>query len=137
MSNIRDISLRNTASSAVTPSFSGLTNLRNVALRFDNGNIVLSNLNIPGTAILIGNAANGSLNVGALSLGTNFANLTGFVANLSGQAAINIITLLNTITYGTHYFDGIDMFLSTVRFNHTMQSPIRNGFSVHDYLLDC
>lgn len=32
------------------------------------------------------------------------------MAGLVGQSAINVITLQNTITEGTHFFDGIDMF---------------------------
>lgn len=122
LANIRDVALRNTSTSAVTPILSGLVNLRNLALTFNAGNIILSNLIASGQVTLIGNSADGSLNVGALSLGTNFANLTGFVAGLSGQAAIDIITLLNIITSGTHYFDGIDMFLGTRAFNNVIQS---------------
>ncbi len=121
-SNIRDVTLRDTSASAKTPVLSGLTNLRNLVLSLDVSNIVLTNLIASGEVTLTGNSADGSLNVGALALNTNFANLTGFVAGLSGQAAIDIITLLNVITSGTHYFDGIDMFLGTRAFNNVIQS---------------
>jgi hypothetical protein len=55
-------------------------------------------------------AATGTIAVGALTLTTNTANLFGTVAGLSNQAAIAIITLGNTITANTHFFDGIDMY---------------------------
>lgn len=51
----------------------------------------------------------GALNVNALTLDTQFANLTGSVAGQVGVAAINLIHLLNSIEPGTHFFDGIDM----------------------------
>ncbi len=134
-SNIRDVTLRDTSTSAKTPILSGLTNLRNLVLSLDVSNIVLSNLVANGQVTLTGNSADGSLNVGALSLNTNFANLTGLVAGLSGQAAINIITLLNVITSGTHYFDGIDMFVGTRAFNNVIQSVygmLYNEWSIYN-----
>ena len=45
-----------------------------------------------------------------MQLNTNFANLTGSVAGLTGESAIHQILNINTITQGTHYFDGFDMF---------------------------
>lgn len=54
----------------------------------------------------------GNVVVGGLALNVNFANLTGSVAGQVGNAAANIITLLNPISPGTHFFDGIDLFKS-------------------------
>ena len=39
--NIRDVSLRNTNASAIIPSFTGLTNLRNLTVEFDNAAIAV------------------------------------------------------------------------------------------------
>ncbi len=67
-------------------------------------------LNTTGSAVVNANDVTGAVNVASLALNTSAANLTGFVNGLSGQAAINDIILLNTISAGTHFFDGIDMF---------------------------
>jgi len=66
-------------------------------------------LNATGSTVFNANNVTGAVNVGSLALNTSAANLNGFVNGQSGQAAINNITLLNTITAGTHFFDGIDM----------------------------
>ncbi len=101
-----------------------LTSLGDLILSALNGEISLeSNANLSGTQLtfnqqisgaknltLIGDNAVGPVNVAGLNLNTQFANLTGFVNGLSGRAAIDIIVLLNSISPGTHYFDGIDMF---------------------------
>jgi filamentous hemagglutinin family protein len=67
-------------------------------------------LDVTGTAIITGSNVTGAVNVGGLALNTSFANLTGFVDGFSGRSAIEKITILNTISAGTHFFDGIDMF---------------------------
>jgi filamentous hemagglutinin family protein len=67
-------------------------------------------LDATNTAYVVGNDVTGKVNVKNLTLNTNFANLTGFVNGLSGINAIAIITNLNQITAGTHFFDGIDMY---------------------------
>lgn len=66
-------------------------------------------LNATNSAVITANNVTGNVNVSALSLDTSAANLTGFVNGQSGEAAIQNIVLLNTITAGTHFFDGIDM----------------------------
>ena len=68
---------------------------------------------ISGT-IVVANDVIGKINVGALSLNTAAANLTGFVNGLAGQAGANQIVLLNTISAGTHFFDGIDLYSAPV-----------------------
>lgn len=73
-------------------------------------NFGVGGLDLTGAATVTENTVNGSVNVANLSLDTNFANLNGFVGGSAGQAAIDKIVLLNTITAGTHFFDGIDMF---------------------------
>jgi hypothetical protein len=87
-----------TAASFIQNAGHGLTSLGN------------SGFTITNSASISTNNVTGGITVGGLSIGTNFANLTGTVAGLSGQAAIDIITLLNSISAGTHFFDGIDMF---------------------------
>ncbi len=83
---------------------------------------------IDATGSVIVNAANvtGGVNVTGLSLNTNAANLTGFVNGLAGEAAIGQITLLNTITAGTHFFDGIDMFSQPIPPDSSSISPQYN-----------
>lgn len=71
-----------------------------------------SGLNATGLASVIASSATGTVVVGSLSLETATANLFGSVNGATGQAAIDQITLLNTITAGTHFFDGIDMYPS-------------------------
>ncbi len=80
-------------------------------------------LNATNGAVVNANNITGAVNVASLSLNTSAANLTGFVNGLSGQAAINEITLLNTITAGTHFFDGIDMFRQVPPVPPTPPSP--------------
>lgn len=101
-----------------------LASLGNLTLSGLNGGILLeSNSNLSGsqmtfnqqidgarTLALSGDNTVGAVNIASLSLDTQYANLTGFVNGLSGQAAIDIIVLVNTILPATHYFDGIDMF---------------------------
>jgi hypothetical protein len=83
---------------------------------------------VDATGSVIVNAANvtGGVNVSSLSLNTNGANLTGFVNGLAGEAAIGQITLLNTITAGTHFFDGIDMFSQPIPPEPSAISPQYN-----------
>ncbi|MEO8400686.1 MAG: hypothetical protein ABI597_02670 [Gammaproteobacteria bacterium] len=75
-------------------------------------NLGTNGLNLTGDATVTGSSINGALNVAGLRLDVNFADLNGFVDGASGQAAINRIILLNTISPGTHFFDGIDMYSS-------------------------
>lgn len=58
------------------------------------------------------NNVTGVVDVAGLSLLSNFANLSGLVNGFAGSAAISEIVLLNTISAGTHFFDGIDMYNS-------------------------
>jgi hypothetical protein len=67
-------------------------------------------INLTNNATINTDTANGVIDVSSLALKTNFANLSGFVDGLSGQAAISTITLLNSILPKTHFFDGIDMY---------------------------
>jgi len=67
-------------------------------------------LDLTGNATVTGTTIDGAVNVAGLTLNVDFANLTGFVDGAFGQAAINKIILVNTITPGTHFFDGIDMY---------------------------
>ncbi|MHB1949794.1 MAG: beta strand repeat-containing protein, partial [Gammaproteobacteria bacterium] len=77
-------------------------------------NLGTGGLNLTGNANVAGSTFNGALNVAALTLNVNFANLSGFVDGSSGRAAIAKIINLNTITAGTHFFDGIDMFSTPI-----------------------
>jgi hypothetical protein len=74
---------------------------------FGNGGITST-----GNSSFTSNNVTGSINVASLSLGTNFANLVGTIAGGSGVAAIQTVTFLNSITSGTHFFNGIDMSLA-------------------------
>lgn len=65
----------------------GISNLGNTSLSANDAYIVTNNVI-------------GHVTVGSLTLGTNYANLTGTVAGLYGQAAINQSTLLNQISTG-------------------------------------
>lgn len=62
-----------------------------------------------GTSVSVNNVT-GKINVAALTLGTNDANLTGSIIGMTGQDAIDTVTFLNTISAGTHFFNGIDMY---------------------------
>ena len=62
-----------------------------------------------GSANILANRVIGAINVGALTLDVQTADLTGTVNGLSGDAAIAQITNVNTLFRGTHFFDGIDM----------------------------
>lgn len=108
--NIVNLSLKNISSTPMMPIVSALSNLHFLDLNFPNGTIALANLHINGTAILEANNITGNLDVHGLELDSNFCNLFGFVNGASGQNAIDQIVLLNTITSGTHFFDGIDMY---------------------------
>jgi hypothetical protein len=74
------------------------------------GNLSNQVLNVVGNASITEGTVNGNINLGSLTLDVGNANLFGTVAGLFGQPAINTVTLLNTITAGTHFLDGIDMF---------------------------
>src|SRR5205085_2261239 len=54
LTNIRDISFRNANSNASIPSLSGITNLRNLTLQFDNAAIVIP-------AVTLTNSGNSSI----------------------------------------------------------------------------
>lgn len=111
--NLVNLNIRNSSTNAALPVFTNLTNLHYLELSFPNGNIPLTNLNMNGTAVFTANNVTGDLNVHGLQLDSNFCNLNGFVNGSSGQDAIDQIVLLNTISEGTHFFDGIDMYGST------------------------
>ncbi|HEX4044814.1 MAG TPA: hypothetical protein VHZ76_04030, partial [Gammaproteobacteria bacterium] len=68
---------------------------------------------------LIANNSIGNVDVKALALKVNKSNLFGTVNGLANLAAIRLIQLENTITPGTHFFDGIDMFPASVMNNAT------------------
>ena len=72
-----------------------------------------STLVATGTAIITTNNVTGRVTVGTLKLDTNAANLTGTVNGSAGQTGADSIVLLNTISSGTHFFDGIDLYKPT------------------------
>ena len=101
LSNIRDIAIRNTNVGAAIPSFTGITNLRNLTLVFDN-----ASLNIP-TVTLGGNlvaTAGGSITQsgaitatsGSATLGVSAPNsdilLASFANNFGGSVSFSNVT---------------------------------------------
>jgi hypothetical protein len=63
-----------------------------------------------GSASITANNVVGSLFVGALSLGTTNANVTGFIGGEGGLAGAKNIKLLKLIKMDTNFFDGHDLF---------------------------
>lgn len=53
---------------------------------------------------------NGTIHVGALTLSINSGNLFGSIGGLTGVAAIQQIKVLNAISLGKIFFDGIDIY---------------------------
>lgn len=68
-----------------------------------------SGLDVLGSSNFTTNNVTGAIYTGALSLDTQLANLVGSVAGLTGQAGADQIIVVNTISTGTHFFDGIDL----------------------------
>jgi hypothetical protein len=85
-----------------------------------------SNVNISGTNVT------GKVIVASLSLNTSFANLNGSVGGSIGEAAIQKITLTNTIGPGTHFFDGIDMYTDTTPASTSNQTSNSKNSSLID-----
>jgi len=88
--NIRDVSLRNTNAGAAVPTFTGLTNLRNLTLLYDNTPIVLPTL-----------TASGNLTVTAGGAITDSGVLTVAGTTTLTAGAGNNITLDNADNFGT------------------------------------
>ena len=99
------LNVNNLTNNAIITTVSYKQNAGNGIVNFGAGG-----LHATSVTTMTANTVNGAITVSSLSLGTQFANLTGTVAGLSGTAAIKGITLLNTIGPGTHFFDGIDMY---------------------------
>ena len=67
-SNIRDVSLRNTNAGAILPSFTGLTNLRNLTLEFDSAAIAFPALTLTNGGSLSAIAGGAISETGALTV---------------------------------------------------------------------
>ncbi|MEI6107163.1 MAG: filamentous hemagglutinin N-terminal domain-containing protein, partial [Opitutae bacterium] len=97
VSNIRDVSLRNINAGAVLPSFTGLTNLRNLTLTFNGAAIALPALTLTNSGSLVISAGGiisqgGTLTVpGTASFTTGgFAiTLTDIANNFTGAVSLN------------------------------------------------
>ncbi len=123
LSNIRDVGLRNINGSATLPILSGLTNLRNLTLIFNNAAIALPATTITGNLSITANLISGILNgqnvflngtngitgnviANLLTLGgQNGSNLTGVLSGYTNISVLKYITLLSD-AHGTFFFNG-------------------------------
>ena len=101
LSNIRDLSIRNTNGSAQTPTaanFTSMTNLRNLTLEFDNAPIVLPTLSSSGVLTAIGGAISqsGALTVTGASDFSAGANAIDLTDNGSSNSFTGAVSLYNS-----------------------------------------
>lgn len=110
------------ASSTLTMSAGNNVTLNDVGLvvggniTINSGNLVslgTTGLSTSGDARIVANNAAGRIVIGSLTLGTSAANFVGTINGYANTLAFNSLTLLNTITPGTHFFNGIDMATGT------------------------
>src|SRR5207249_5286068 len=84
-SNIQDVSIRNTNAGAVTPSFSGLTNLRNLTIVFNNAAIAFPAVTLTNSGSLSATAGGAISQTGALTV-------PGTASFTAGANAIDLTT---------------------------------------------
>ena len=125
-SNIRDVAIRNINSAAATPSFTGLTNLRNLTLQFDNAGITFSAVTLTNSGILSATAGGVITQTGAITVpGTASFTAGGNAITLTqGNSFTGAITLSNSGTNNVILENSIATILaaSTVGQNLTVTS---------------
>ncbi len=90
LSNVEDLSLRNTNSGALLPSLAGLTNLRNFTVDFDNAAVVLP-------ALTLTNGGNLAVTAGGAITQTGADTVPGTASFTAGANAITL-TQSNALT---------------------------------------
>ena len=85
LADIRDVALRNVNAGAVLPSFTGLSNLRNLTLEFDNAAIAFP-------AVALTNGGNLSAIAGGAITQTGAITVPGTASFNAGGNAINLVT---------------------------------------------
>ena len=125
-SNIRDVAIRNINSAAATPSFTSLTNLRNLTLQFDNAGITFSAVTLTNSGILSATAGGVITQTGAITVpGTASFTAGGNAITLTqGNSFTGAITLSNSGTNNVILENSIATILaaSTVGQNLTVTS---------------
>ena len=124
--DIRDVSLRNTNAGAVLPSFTGLTNLRNLTLEFDNAAIAFPAITLTSGGSISAIAGGAITQTGALTVpGTSSFTAGGNVITLTqANSLTGAITLSNSGTNNVSLTNSIATVLaaSTVGQNLTVTS---------------
>jgi hypothetical protein len=132
-SNIRDVKIENINANAAVPSFTGLTNLRNLTLIFSNAAVALPAITLTNGGSLVVTAGGAISQSGVLTVpGTANFTTGAFTINLSQTNAFSgAVSLQNTGNHTVTLVNGSGLTLGTVNvggiFNVTSTGALSFG----------